>query len=108
MEGVHDSKSAVRWLEGQVISFLYGGTDLKGLTKSFQKVVSEHKLPARRVTSLIESVEQNHTVYYGGRYRLAYGAIGRRFGEVPFIEDRHRTALIHSLETVSQSLAEPV
>ena len=108
MEGVHDSKSAVRWLEGQTISFLYGRTDLKGLTKAFQRVVSEYKLPSRSATSLIESVEQNHTVYYGGRYRLAYGAIGRRFGEVPFIEDRHRAALIHSLQTVSQKLMEPV
>jgi hypothetical protein len=107
MEGVHDSKSSVKWLEGQVISFLYGGTDLKSLTKAFQRVVSEYKLPSRIVTSLIDSVEQNHTVYYGGRYRLAYGAIGRRFGEVPFIEDRHREALIQSLQTVSQRLAEP-
>jgi hypothetical protein len=107
MEGVHDSNSAVRWLEGQVISFLYGGIDLKVMTKAIQRVVSEYKLPSRHVKSLIESVEQNHTLYYGGRYRLAYGAIGRRFGEVRFIEDRHRAALIHSLETISQSLAEP-
>ena len=90
-----------------MVSYLYGQVDLKGITKSFQRIVSAYKLPSRSVTSLIESVEQNHTVYYGGRYRLAYGAIGRRFGEVPFIEDRHRAALIHSLQTVSQGLAEP-
>lgn len=105
MDGVHDSNSVVRWLEGQVISFLYGRIDLKGLTMSFQRVVPAYKLPHRSVTTLIESIEQNHTVYYGGRYRLAYGAIGRRFGEVLFIEDRHRAALIHSLQIVSQRLA---
>lgn len=90
-----------------MISYLYGGIDVNGLSRSFRRVVSAYEVRTQSVTALVEAVEKNHTVYYGGRYRLAYGAIGKRFGEANFIEDRHRAALIHSLRTVSQTLAKP-
>ena len=104
MQGVHDTRSATKWLEGQIISYLYGGTDANSLLRSIQKVSSVYKVPPAEISSLIESVEKNHTIYYGGRYRLAYGAMGRRFGEASFIEGRHRTAMIESLAGISRTL----
>jgi hypothetical protein len=104
MKGVHDSRSAVRWLEGQIISYLYGGIDANGLTRSIQRIGSAYNVQPQNIKSLLESVEKNHTVYYGGRYRLAYGAIGRRFGEASFREETNRAALIQSLRNISQTV----
>ncbi len=101
MQGIHDARSATKYLEGQIISYLYGGTDETGLNRCVRKITSTYKVSPRDVKQLIDAVERNSTTYYGGRYRLAYGAIGRRFGEANFIEGRHRQAMLQSLREVT-------
>lgn len=104
VQEIHDMQNAKKWLEGQIISYLYGGTDEHGLSGCVRKVTSTYKVSPKDVRSLIESVEENLLVYYGGRYRLAYGAMGRRFGGVSFIETRQRTAVMRPLRDIGRAL----
>ena len=105
MQGVHDAKSATKWLEGQVISYLYGGTDEHSLSRCVTKLISTYKVSPRDIKSLFTSVENNLTTYYGGRYRLAYGAMGRRFGETSFTGNHQKKAIMQSLGNVSRTLS---
>ena len=104
MQGIHNSRIATKWLEGQIISYLYGGTDEHGLGRSVRKVTSDYKVSPKEVRSLIESVESNLVTYYGGRYRLAYGAMGRRFGGARFIESHHKAAVMKPLRDIGRTL----
>lgn len=104
MQGVHDARNATKWLEGQIISYLYGGTDEHGLNRCVSKAISTYKVSQKEVRSLIESVEENLVVYYGGRYRLAYGAMGRRFGGANFMEGGQKAAIMQTLGSVGRAL----
>ncbi|MDG6945804.1 MAG: hypothetical protein JRM91_03970 [Nitrososphaerota archaeon] len=104
MQGIHDAKSATKWLEGQVVSYLYGGTDEHSLSRCVTKLVSTYKVSPQDIKSLFTSVESNLTTYYGGRYRLAYGAMGRRFGETSFTGNHQKKAIMQSLGNVSRTI----
>ena len=107
MQGIHDARNARRWLEGQIVSYLYGGIDEHGLDRCVRKVTSDYRVQPKEISSLFESVERNLVVYYGGRYRLAYGAIGRRFGGASFMESLNRTAVMQPLRNISRTLSGP-
>lgn len=104
MQGIHDEQNATKWLEGQIISYLYGGTDENGLNRSVRKVTLAYGVSPKAVKTLFESVEKNLMVYYGGRYRLAYGAIGRRFGEASFMQSHQKSVIMQSLGRVGRAL----
>ena len=104
MQGIHGTRNATKWLEGQIISYLYGGTDEHALGRCVRKVTSDYKVPPKEVRALIESVENNLVTYYGGRYRLAYGAMGRRFGGASFIESHQKVAVMKPLRDIGRAL----
>lgn len=106
MQGVHDARNARKWLEGQIVSYLYGGTDEHTLGRSVLRVSSSYKVSQQEIRSLFQSVEKNLVVYYGGRYRLAYGAMGRRFGGANFLESQQKSVIMRSLSNLSRSLPE--
>lgn len=105
MQGIHDARNATKWLEGQIISYLYGGTDEHSLNRCVRKVTSNYKVPPKEIRSLFDSVEKNLVIYYGGRYRLAYGAMGRRFGGASFMGSHQRAAVMQPLRAISRTLS---
>lgn len=93
----------MKWIEGSIISYLYGGISSSLLTARIHKAVTGYGVGRNDVLRLIESVEERYETYFGGRYRLAFAVITNKPNVAPFRRESERAKLIASLREVVKS-----
>jgi hypothetical protein len=93
-------ESALKWIEGSIVNYLYGGISSEGLTARIQKVRAQYGVSREEILRIVESIESKHVTYFGGRYRLAFAVIGKKPTVASFSESRKRAKLIASIRDV--------
>ncbi len=101
---VEDEESVLKWVEGSVVSYLYGGISSEGLTARIQKAIAQYGVAREEILRIVESIESKHVTYFGGRYRLAFAVIGKKPSVASFSQSGERAKLIASIvEAVSKA-----
>ena len=93
-------ESVLKWIEGSVVSYLYGGISVEGLTARIQKVRAQYGVTSEEILRIVGSIESKHVTYFGGRYRLAFAVIGKKPTVASFSQSRERAKLIASIREV--------
>ena len=90
-------ESVLKWIEGSVVSYLYGGISSDGLTARIQKARAQYGVDMKEILRIVESVESKYVTYFGGRYRLAFAVIGKKPNVASFSQSTERAKLIASI-----------
>ncbi len=100
---LHSKESVLKWIEGSVVSYLYGGISPEGLTARIQKARAQYGIAREEILRIVESIESKYAIYFGGRYRLAFAVIGKKPSVASFSQRGERARLVASLrEAVSK------
>ncbi len=100
LEMSYSTESVLKWIEGSVVSYLYGGISTEGLTTRIQKARVQYSVVSEEILRIVESVENKHLTYFGGRYRLAFAVIGKEPSVAAFSHSGERAKLIASIREV--------
>ncbi len=100
LEMAHPMASVLKWIEGSVVSYLYGGISPEALAARIQKARAQYGVASKEILRLVDSIESKHVTYFGGRYRLAFAVIGKQPTVASFSQRVERAKLIASIREV--------